>query len=151
MSHKRSEKEVHDFYDRWSIPVFRFCRVFLGDEGRGEEATAEAFLVYLRGDHALEQNHALILLLRFAVDTVRDRASPSVSRKPDDQTLKSALLLLPCEQRAVFILRNVLQLDTASVAFATRLPVETVRELWFRSLMSIRELLSKDLFKECTR
>ncbi|HEY4684346.1 MAG TPA: hypothetical protein VIH17_13990 [Candidatus Acidoferrales bacterium] len=147
----RSKEEVRTFYKRWGAPVLTFWRLFLGDEAQAEEATAEAFLVYLRGDHALEQNHALILLLRFAVDTAQDRASPSVSRKPDDQTLKSAVLLLPCEQRAVFILRNVLRMDAASVAIATGLPCEQLRELWLRSLLAVRELLPKDFFKERTR
>ena len=147
----RGKKEIREFYERWGASVLAFCRLFLGDEAQAQEATAQTFLVYLRGDSALREDRLPLPLLRCAVDAVRDKCSPPASQEQNGQNLKSTILLLPCEQRAVFILHTVLHLDEASVAVATGFSVETVRKLSFRSLMRIRELLPRDFFEERIR
>lgn len=149
--HSRRKKEVRAFYDRWKVPVFSFCRLFFGDKERANEATVEAFLSYLRADFPLEAVSLPDSLLRSAVDAVRRRCSLRSPEQADGKTVESAILLLPCDQRAVFILRNVLEIPERSVAAATGLPAEQVHTLWIQALMRVRIRLPEHFFKECVR
>ena len=133
------------------MAIFTFCRFFLGDEARAQEATLEAFLAYLRRGLALDRRKLPDLLVWYALDVAKEHCFPHRPRAAGSQNLERALLFLPCDQRAVFILRNVLGLKDRSLATATGLPPEQVRELWVRSLMGIRKLLTKDFSKERTQ
>lgn len=144
----RNEEEVRTFHDRWGGSVLRFCRLFYGDDTRAQEATIKVFLIYLRAENSLNQDRIAVALLRIAVKVVRDRCMVSSARKADDQSFPRAILALPCEQRAVFILRYVLQLDTATVASIAGVVEETVRKVSFQALLKIRELLPREFFKE---
>ena len=148
MFHTRSEKEVHAFYRQWASPVFDFCRLFDGDPVRAEEATAEAFLNYLRRGFALDLDRLPDLLLRSAVDACKHRCFPRNRETLAGRDLWSAILLLPCDQRAVFILRDVLEMDEEATAVAIGLPRQQVRELRLQSLLGVRELLSKNMLME---
>jgi DNA-directed RNA polymerase specialized sigma24 family protein len=145
-----NEAEVQAFHERWGGSVLRFCRLFFGDDTRAREAAVEVFLIYLRAENSLDQDRIPVALLRTAVKVVRDRCMVNSARKGDDRSFPSAILALPCEQRAVFILRYVLQLDTATVASVAGVVEETVRKMSFQSLLKIRELLSREFFKEHT-
>lgn len=151
MTEESLEKEFRDFYQRWSWPLFAFCRLFLGDEESGEAAAQEAFLAYFRQGLPLACDQLPAPLLRCALEKVKDKCALVDPRKTANGTLEHAVLLLPCEQRAVFILRNVLRVDVASVAVATGLAWEQVRRLWIQSMLGVRELLPRDFFKECTQ
>ena len=147
----RNETEVQAFHERWGGFVLRFCRLFLGDDARAEEAAIKVFLSYLRADNSLEQDRIPVALLRTAVKAVRERCTVNSARKADDQSLPGAILALPCEQRMVFILRFALQLDTATVASVAGVFEESVRKMSFQALLKIRELLPRKFFKEHTK
>jgi len=151
MTEERSERQVRDFYQRWSRPVFAFCRLFLGDEEGGEAATREAFLAYVRQGLPLVSDQLPVHLLRCALEAVKDKCALVEQRKAKNGTLEHTILLLPSEQRAVFIFRTVLHVDTASVAFVTGLPTEQVRQLWIQSVLAVRELMPREFFKERTQ
>jgi DNA-directed RNA polymerase specialized sigma24 family protein len=146
----RNEVEVQAFYERWGASVLRFCRLFFGDETVAQKAAIEVFLIYLRAEHSLDQDRMPTTLLRTAVKVVRDRCMAKYARNPEDQSLPSAILALPCEQRTIFILRYVLQLDTATVASAAGVFEEDVRKMSFQALLKVRELLPRNLLKELT-
>ena len=151
MPSPKNEEEVREFHQRWSAQVLTFCRLLLGDDRLAENATADAFVLFLRKGFALESRQLPSLLLRCAVSAARERCSPGdgpIEKTPD---LRSAILSLPCEQRAVFILRCVLGLDSPSVAMATGLASHNAPRLWAESLLPIRGLLSKESPKECIR
>ena len=151
MPSPKSEEEVREFYRRWGAQVVTFCRLFLGDDRLAEHATADAFVLYLRRGLALESRQLPSLLLRCAVSAAKERCSSGDGPIEETPDLRSAILFLPCEQRAVFILRCVLGLDSPSVAMATGLASNNVQRLWVESLLHIRGLLSKESPKECTR
>lgn len=151
MTEESLEKEIRDFYRRWSRLLFAFCRLFLGDEQDGEEATRQAFLAYFRQGLPVVSDRLPVDLLRCALDAVRDKCALVDPRNATDGTLEHAILLLPCEQRAVFILRNALNVDAASVAVVTGLASEQIGQLWIRSMLAVRELLPRDFFKERTQ
>jgi len=86
-------------------------------------------------------------LLRCVLESAKHQCAPSRLQQADGK----ALLYLPCEQRAVFILRNVLGVPEKSVAVATGFSPERVRELWIQGLIQLRSLLPKDFLKEHVR
>ena len=147
----RSEKEARAFYKRWKVPVFTFCRIFLGDEQRAQDVALEGFLAYFRGDHPLELTQLPDPLLRCVLESARNQCAPGRLQQVDAKGLEVALLTLPCEQRAVFILRNVLGVPDKSVAIATGFTPERVRELWVQGLFRLRNLLPENSFKEHVR
>lgn len=146
----RNEEEVQAFHQHWGGSVLRFCRLFYGNDRLADEIALEVFLIYLRADNSLEQDRIPIALLRTAVKVVRDRCRVTPARNADDRSLPRAILALPCEQRMVFILRYVLQLDTATVAAVVGVFEEAVRKMSFQALLKIRELLPRTFFKEHT-
>lgn len=144
----RNEEEVHVFHDRWVASVLLFCRLFLGDDTQAQEPAIDVFLIFLRENNSLELGHIPLALLRTAVKVVRGRCMVNRAPKTNAQSLPSALLALPCEQRAIFILRHVLQLDTATVASVAGIFEEAVHKMSFQALLRIRELLPRKFFKE---
>jgi RNA polymerase sigma-70 factor (ECF subfamily) len=60
-------------------------------------------------------------------------------------TVENALAKLPDEQRTVFVLREVEQLDYESIAEVLQVPVGTVRSRLNRSRLALREILGQAL------
>lgn len=152
MAFARSEKEVRAFYERWKGLVFRICLLFLGNEERATDATAQAFAGYVRDHAELAIDKLPPLLVRLALGVTRSWCAahvPPASR--DGDSLQGAILRLPCEQRAVFILRNVLGMDRQDVSEATGLSLQLIGELWIRSMLTLRERLPREFFKEQMR
>ncbi len=148
----RSEKDVRAFYDRWKGSVFRFCLLFLGNEERATDATAQAFAGYVRDQAELAIDKLPPLLVRLALGATRSWcAAPVPPASGDGDSLQGVILRLPCEQRAVFILRNVLGMGRQEVSDATGLSLQQTSELWVRSMLALREQLPREFFKEQTR
>lgn len=143
-----NEKELREFYTKWSPLVFRVCRLFLGNDAEAEKATEAGFLTYFERELDLDRVALPILLLIFALEAGK-RYCASIAKRPDPPTeLGEAILLLPCDERAVFILRNVVGLDELTVGEIVELPIPEVRKRWFQSLMHLRELMPKESLKE---
>ena len=145
MFHDLSVESVRAFYDRWSRTVFRFCELLLGDRDRSEKATEVAFLMFYRAGPDLDLQVMPVALLRHALDATR-----SVVDRPGEavQDLRGAILRLPFEERSVFILRSVLDLDFGSIAMVTGCGEARVRSIWFQALMQLRQFLPASFFKE---
>jgi DNA-directed RNA polymerase specialized sigma24 family protein len=144
----KAEQEIRGFYDRWKSQVYTLCLLFPDDEKTAEEAVTEAFATFLRTKGSLLPDGLPAGLLASAVASLHRRCAGVTASRSADQSLKPALLRLRCEQRAVFILRDVLGLEEGVVAAATRLPSNQVRALRFAALMQLRELLPKDFLEE---
>jgi hypothetical protein len=143
-----NEKELREFYTKWSPLVFRVCRLFLGNDAEAEKATEAGFLTYFERELDLDRVALPILLLIFALEAGK-RYCASIAKRPDPPTeLGEAILLLPCDERAVFILRNIAGLDELTVGEIVELPIPEVRKRWFQSLMHLRELMPKESLKE---
>lgn len=152
MPFERSEKQVREFYDRWKAPVFRFCVLFLGDKKRAADATGQAFLRYVKETPDAANNQLPHGLVRLALEAARQVCvTPDPLSRSGGVPLQEAILTLPCEQRAVFILRNVLGMDRRDVSEVTGHSLRQVSELWTRSMLTLREQLPKEFFKEQIR
>ena len=148
MFYESSVESVRVFYDRWSRTVFRFCQLFVGDRDRAEKATEVAFLKHYRAGPDLDLDVVPVSLLRQALQAVRSACG---SNGIPVQDLRTAILCLPFEERAVFILRSVLDFDFGKIAEVTACKEEQVKRAWVQGLVHLREYLPRDFFKERTR
>ncbi len=141
-------REFNVFYERWNTSVFRFCCLFLGCQDLASECTCEAFSDYLREKSVLQTSTLPPRLMGLALAAVKRRAANISQANRSGQSLPEKVLCIPCDQRAVFILRSVLGMSDSSVALATSLPVQRVRGLWLQSLFRLRELLPRKFFQK---
>lgn len=144
-----SEKKIHEFYDRWKAPVFRLCVLFLGDEERATDATGQAFLRYVKEIPDASNNQLPHGLVRLALEAARQLCvTPAPLARSGGLSFQEAILMLPCEQRAAFILRSVLGLNVEAISEAMGLGSNLVRSLWFQAVLRLRELLPTKFFVE---
>src|SRR5436309_3128080 len=140
---KYDESEVQSFYNRWSSTVFTFTRLFLGEEQVAEEATHQAFVTFLSEQPELDLERIPLRLLRKAFDAARANSSMSRPTFPDTDEMEDMVKLLPADERAVFILRSVLDLDFPQVSVVTALSMDRIQQLWSESLLHVRDLWLK--------
>jgi DNA-directed RNA polymerase specialized sigma24 family protein len=57
--------------------------------------------------------------------------------------MEEMVKLLPAEERGVFILKSVLDLDFNQIAAITGMTLEQVHRLWSESLLHVRDLWLK--------
>lgn len=143
--------EIKVFYDRWKVSVFRFCCLFLGDKDLASECTCEAFSNFLREKPVLQTGTLPPPLMGFALAAVKRRSVPVSQANLPSQRLPERVLCIPCDQRAVFILRSVLGMSDLFAALATGLPVERIRGLWLSSLFNLRAMLPRPFFERKAR
>lgn len=146
MSSKRTESELRQFYERWSSFVTMFCKLYLGDSLVSECAVAQAFLQYFRNESPLWLDHVPVALMAIALD--ESNCAGGSGRSYADSAFEWAVLELPPEERAVFILHGVLDLQLPWVAAITQLPFAAVNQLWMRALLQLRMCTVKD---DCSR
>ena len=139
---------VEAFYNRWKAPVYRVCLVFLGGEGTASECTARAFFDYIRQDGSLELTAMPARLLGLALSVVRERCAVASKPNGEASNLTEGVLMLPCEQRAVLILRSVLGLSVEAISDAMGLGSNRARSLCFQAALRLRELVPKEFFEE---
>jgi DNA-directed RNA polymerase specialized sigma24 family protein len=137
------ELAVREFYSRWSTTVFTFCRLFLGEEEAAEEATQQAFMNSLTENMDLGSDKIPLRLLRNALNAVSCNSSGARPGFPDTDEMEDTIKLLPQEERSVFILRSVLDLDFSQVTIVTGLSTEQVHRLWSESLLHVRDFWLK--------
>ena len=149
MSVSACVQEIESFCNRWKHPVFGFCHIFLGSEGAAEESTSLAFVDYFREhDRAFDMDALPPALLEAAFCAVRKRCHAVRKTSGCKETLEEAVLVLPCNQRAVFILRTVLGLDAEVASKIMGLSSGEIVTTWMAALLRLRTLLPKRFFKE---
>jgi len=146
-----SSFRVEECYRRWKAPVFMFCYLFLGDQYLAGDAMSRAFLSYYRQHGELDLDQLPPPLIGAALTAVYRLASlrsgPAVVTRAagDAQPLTDAIQTLAGDERTVFILRAVLNMDAAPVSAATGLPLERVHELWAERLEDAERNLGTSL------
>jgi DNA-directed RNA polymerase specialized sigma24 family protein len=134
---------VREFYSRWSSTVFTLCRLFLGEEDAAEEATQQGFVNFFSEEEGLDLDRIPLRLLRRALLAARANSSTARPGFPDTDEMEDMVKLLPQDERAVFILRSVLNLDFSQVTVVTGLSTEQVHRLWSESLLHVRDFWLK--------
>ena len=141
MRGKQTEIELRQFYDQWAPMVDTFCRLYLGNAEQAESVVAESFLRYFRGERALRLDHLPAGLMSLALEQCDQSGGEMVEV---DSEFESAVLGLLPEERAVFVLHGVLDLQLPWVAAVTGIAYLTVCQLWASALVQLRRLLDVD-------
>lgn len=142
MSRKRDEFEARRFYVRWAPLVATFCDLYIGDPQVVDAVVEEVFLEYFRGSLPLAVDHVPAQLMSLALQESTEVGEVEGSDPHD--TFEGAVLALSPEERAVFILHGILELQLPWVAAITQVPFATVSLLWVRALIRLRMSLVRD-------
>jgi hypothetical protein len=137
------------FYRRWSPKVFGFCSLLLGNKVSAETVTAQAFRGYFERDLEPELVRLPDELMALAWDLCRPIASEGQGfGNGNSEKLDAAILRLPVEERAVFILRNVMAVDELDAGSILGLSLAALRRTWFRAMVDLRKLVPANFRKE---
>lgn len=141
MSGKRTETELRQFYDQWAALVSTFCRLYLGDAELAENVVAQSFLQYFRGELPLQLDHLPTGLMSLTLEECDRSGGQEVEV---DSEFEAAVLGLTPEERAVFILHGVLDLQLPWVAAVTGIAYTDVCQWWVRALVQLRMVIVRD-------
>ena len=155
---------------RYQGPVFRLAYRMLGDRGEAEDVVQDCLVLVWRKLPTLTDAQAFHrwiyqLATRRCLSVLRTRArrrtdatdADDLEREPADAAddpaavaqqearlrgLEGFLRRLPAEQRACWVLRELHDLSYAEIAYATNLPVSTVRGRLARARQNLTEGMS---------
>ena len=166
------EPSAGEIFDEFHPRVYRYALAKLGDPVDAEDVAAETFAKVLKGlDRFVWKGGGFeAWIFRIAsnvvVDQVRFRSRETVAEVPEDadaspvsswepeaafllgevrEELREALARLPGDQREVLILRFAGELDTKEVGQVMGRKPNAVRQLQFRALQALRELMAEEV------
>ena len=141
MCGKRTETAIRQFYDQWARLVYTFCRLYLGDANLAENVVGQSFLQYFRSGPQLRLDHLPTALMSVTLEECDRSGGGEVEV---DSGFEAAVLGLLPEERAVFILHGVLDLQLPWVAAVTGTSYAGVCQLWVRALVQLRMFMVHD-------
>lgn len=156
---------LETIYDQYSPGIYRYAIRLLGDDCLAEDCVADTFSRFLKALHAGQgpQEHLQAYLYRIAhnwiTDYYRRQAPPPVELEEDiqaseadlpenradfhlqQQQVRLALRSLSPDQRQVITLRFVEGWDNDEVAKTLEKPINAIKALQHRALITLRKLL----------
>ena len=158
-----SEDAVAELFARHWSACHRAAVLITGDRAAAEDIAQEAFLAALRALDRFDRRRPLRpwlhrIVVNRAIDHARARAlraevaaeaggepeAPAVATGDAlDGDLAAALLRLPVEQRAVVVLRHLLERTPGEIADLLELPRGTVNSRLRRGLDALREAIGE--------
>lgn len=155
-----SEEAVAALFDRHWQGAYRTAWLITGDRSAAEDIAQEAFLAALRAlprfdtrrplgpwlhrivvNRAIDWSRSRALRREVGVDAAGEIAADAPEGLAVGDEVAAALLRLPVEQRAVVVLRHVLDLTPGEISRALGLPRGTVNSRLRRGLDALGELL----------
>lgn len=133
------DNDIRACHERWRTLAFTFCDCFLGDKQKAVTAAQDAFVAFLLDSRETDHDRVPLKLLRYAVGVVLDQSSQRTTRLATDE-LERTLPQLPPAERAVFILRGILDLSPFEVAVIGGITSDEVHRLWTDSLLHLHDL-----------
>ncbi len=152
-------------YQRYLNPIYLYCYVRLGSREAAEDATSEVFLKALAGLDGWRGGAVAAWLFRIAhnvvIDVYRQRhpqadiaeadtlADPAPSaeelavEQAEDEDMRTALAMLPADQRAVLELQFT-GWSGAQIGAALQRSPGAVRMLRLRAIETLREIVQRD-------
>lgn len=122
--------------------AFTFCDCFLGDKEKAATAAQDAFAAFLLDSRETGYNRVPLTLLRYAVGVVLDQRLQGTTLPATDE-LERTIPRLPPAERAVFILRGILNLSPFEVAVIGGITNDEVHRLWTDSLLHLQDIWVK--------
>ncbi len=154
-----------EIYDSYSPAIFTYAMRLLGDNAMAEDCVSETFSRFLKALRAGNgpQDHLKAYLYRIAHNWITDcyRRDPpppfelneefkaddltvpeaQVTRRMEQEKVRSALRLLTPDQRQVIMLRFFEEWEIQAVASAMQKPAGAIKALQHRGLEALRSLL----------
>jgi len=143
MDTKWSDNDLRACHERWRTLAFTFCHCFLGDKEKAETAAQDAFSAFLLDSRETDDNRVPLMLLQYAMGVALDQTSRQTTLLATDE-LERTIPRLPPAERAVFILRGILDLSPFEVAVIGRTTSDEVHRLWTDSLLHLHDLWVKE-------
>jgi hypothetical protein len=133
----RPERNIRGYYERWSASVFTFCRLYIGDQGSAEAATARVFSAFFKLGLPLYQDRLPIALFRCMLASVQHLpvAIPDPAQRSE---FCHVVLALPADERAILILHGTLGMHFRCLAAVAGVSRQRVQQLWLRGLTRVR-------------
>jgi len=168
---KGDEPSAGELFDEFYPRVYRYALAKLGNQVDAEDVAAETFAKVLKGLDRFTwkgggfEAWIFRIAANLVVDQVRFRMRESVAEMVDDpdvshpewepegafllmeagDELREALATLPPDQREVLVLRFAAGLDTKGCGEVMGRNANAVRQLQFRALTGLRELMTKEV------
>ncbi len=137
-------RALEEFSSRWKEPVYRFCRLFVGNGQAAEAATSDAFAAFYRETRFRSPSPKVLpRLVALALKAMPKSANGNSSAPQLALQLEDAIQHLPRLERAVVITRNVLHMDWDSLAKAADLSPGQAHKIWKRGIFQLNELLHR--------
>ena len=126
-------------HERWRTLAFTFCDCFLGDKEKAATAAQDAFSAFLLDSRETSNRGTPLMLLQYAMGVALDQSSQETALAGSNE-LERTIPRLPPAERAIFILRGVLDLSPFEAAVIGRTTSDEVHRLWTDSLLHLRDL-----------
>lgn len=157
-----SRAGIEELFRRHWAPAYRAAYLIVHDSAAAEDIAQEAFIAALRNLHRFDRRRPFgpwihRIAVNRAIDWSRARAlrrevgEPVLAEgraaevaDPLDDELVSALAALPPEQRAIVVLRHVLDYKPREIAELLGLPPGTVGSRLHRALALLAERLGEE-------
>jgi hypothetical protein len=133
------ESNSRSRYEEWRTLAFTFCDCFLGDKGKAAVAARDALAAFLLDYRGCGGHQVPLPLLRYALAKALHHGSDA-RQSAKANALESTIPQLPAAERAVFILRGVLNLSPFDVAVIGGITSDEVHRLWTDSLLHLQIL-----------
>jgi len=134
--------DIRTCHERWRTLAFTFCDCFLGDKEKAATAAREAFITFLLDSRETDHNRVPLMLLQCAISCALDQSSQETTPQATDE-LEKTIPRLPPAERAVFILRGILDLSPFEVAVIVGATSDEVHRFWTSSLLHLHDLWVK--------
>jgi DNA-directed RNA polymerase specialized sigma24 family protein len=128
------ERQIQNFYTKWSPGVLAFCCLLVGEGTEAERTAVEAFQAYMSRNLELDLVQLPSLLFMFALDAAKSSATIRSAEMSEVRTLQDAVVLLPWKERSVFALRSAMGLDDMLISEIVEVPFRDVRRIWMKAL-----------------
>jgi len=138
-----SDNDLRACHERWRTLAFTFCDCFLGDKEKAATAAQDAFAAFLLDSRGTVHDRVPLMLLQYAMGVALDQRSEEAALPATDE-LERTIPRLPPAERAVFILRGILDLSPFEVAVIGRTTSDEVHRLWTASLLHLHDLWVKE-------
>ncbi|MGE3800474.1 MAG: RNA polymerase sigma factor [Candidatus Kapaibacterium sp.] len=150
-------------FDRYRVPIYRYCEMMLGDRVVAEDVYQETFVAFYSACQRGEQFHSIhgylltvarnqcLNLLRNKKKTVPIEDAHELQYEDNHHLndikpiLYGALQKLPAQYREAFLLFEIEGYSYSEIAEYCDIGINTVRNRIFRAKKSLRNILGSDM------
>lgn len=141
-------QRIHDWYELYKTPLFRFCLSILKDRHRAEDALQEVFVRLLTGRYSPESGKEQAYLYRAARNICYDELrrqkrqgelTQDVKRDEDCYTYLELIALLEPKEQEIVTLKIVGGLTHREIGKVMGITEQAAKKRYLRAIEKLRE------------